>query len=430
MIVMPMRLKNKIKDLYNKGALHITVGTFVTKFVAFFGSIVVVRLLSKTDYGLMSYVENIYSYALIFAGLGLSNGILRFLVIVEDEQDKKSIFNYIIKRGGIINIFIALLMCILSVIIKFPESYSEAKFLIPVVALLLPFQDLLNEGLYTIRSFFKNKLYAYLAFASSVVLIGGRIVGAVINGVNGVLWSRVIINFLFAILIFLFARSWLFSKGPALSLPREKKREINIYSLQYMITNGFWAIFMLNDTFLLGLLLNDPVGLADYKVAYVLPGNISIFAAAIAIFVGPYFAKNEKNYEWVRRNYKKVCIVSAGIMGTAVILIAAFSRPLIELMFGEQYLNIIPLMRVLLLAAFFNSGLRFTTANLLASMGEVKYNMIISGIGIAIQTILDFMLIPHFGVMAVAVSNCFIYFFMAIALFFVFFKKYYHRRVD
>ena len=117
-------------------------------------------------------------------------------------------------------------------------------------------------------------------------------------------------------------------------------------------------------------------------------------------------------------------------MGTVVVLIAIFSRPLIELMYGEQYLNIIPLMRVLLLAAFFNSGLRFTTANLLASMGEIKYNMIISGVGIAIQTILDLMLIPHFGVMAVAVSNCFIYFFMAIGLFYVFFKKYYHRRAD
>lgn len=427
---MPMRLKNKIKDLYNKGAMHITVGTFVTKFVAFFGSIVVVRLLSKTDYGLMSYVENIYSYALIFAGLGLSNGILRFLIIMEDELDKKSIFSFIIKRGFVINIFIALFMCILSVTIKFPENYSDARFLIPIVALLLPFQDLLNEGLYTIRSFFKNKLYAYLAFASSAVLIGGRIVGAIINGVNGVLWSRVIINSLFAISILVFARSCLFSKEPALTLPREKKREINIYSLQYMITNGFWALFMLNDTFLLGLLLNDPVGLADYKVAYVLPGNISIFATAIGVFVGPYFAKNEKNFEWVRRNYKKVCILSACIVGTVVVLIAIFSRPLIELMYGEQYLNIIPLMRVLLLAAFFNSGLRFTTANLLASMGEIKYNMIISGVGIAIQTILDLMLIPHFGVMAVAVSNCFIYFFMAIGLFYVFFKKYYHRRAD
>lgn len=428
MIVKPMKLKNKIKDLYNKGALHITVGTVAIKFVAFFGSIVVVRLLSKTDYGLMSYVENIYSYALIFAGLGLSNGILRFLIITEDETEKKSIFNYIIKRGFSLNIIIALLMCIVSVIVQFPENYSEAKFLIPIVALLLPFQDLLNEGLYTLRSFFKNKLYAYLAFVSSTILIGGRIVGAVINGVNGVLWSRVIINSVFAILILAFVRLRLFSKEPALLLPREKKRELNIYSLQYMITNGFWALFMLNDTFLLGLLLNDPVVLADYKVAYVFPGNISIFATAIAVFVGPYFAKNEKNYDWVRRNYKRVYILSACIIGVVAALIAIFSEPLIKLMYGEQYLNIVPLMRVLLLAAFLNSGLRFTTANLLASMGEIKYNMIISGVGIAVQAILDLLLIPHFGVMAVAISNCFIYLFMAIGLSYVFFKKYYQKR--
>ena len=117
-----MIFENKIKKLYNKGALHITIGTFVTKFVAFFGSIVVVRLLSKSDYGMMSYVENIYSYALIFAGFGLSNGILRYLVISEEKEKKKSIFNYIIKRSMIINVAIGAILCILITILKISDN--------------------------------------------------------------------------------------------------------------------------------------------------------------------------------------------------------------------------------------------------------------------------------------------------------------------
>ncbi|GFI50554.1 hypothetical protein IMSAGC020_01763 [Lachnospiraceae bacterium] len=418
---------NKIKKLYNKGALHITIGTFVTKFVAFFGSIVVVRLLSKSDYGMMSYVENIYSYALIFAGFGLSNGILRYLVISEEKEKKKSIFNYIIKRSMIINVAIGAILCILSTILKIPDNYSAVRYLIPTIALLLPFQDLLNESLYTVRAFFRNKMYAYMAFISSLVLIMGRIIGAVVSGVKGVLWSRVLINSIFAIVLFVYISRVFFPRERVVPLQKEQKREINIYSFQYMITNGFWALFMLNDTFLLGILLNDPSRLADYKVAYVLPGNISIFATAVGVFVGPYFAKNEKNKDWVKKNFKKVYTLSAGIVGTVAVLIALSAKPLIQFMYGEQYLNVVGLMRILLVAAFFNSGLRFTTANILASMGEIKYNMIVSGVGIVVQVILDFLLIPHLGVMAVAISNCFVFFLMAVTLFSIFYKKYFSK---
>ena len=96
-------------------------------------------------------------------------------------------------------------------------------------------------------------------------------------------------------------------------------------------------------------------------------------------------------------------------------------------MYGEQYLNVVLLMRVLLLAAFINSGLRYTTANLLAAMGEIKYNMIISGVGIISQLLLDILLIPKMGAMAVAVSNCIVYFIMSVFLFVVFWNKYYRK---
>ncbi len=419
------RMMRNIKKMYSSGALHVTLGTFVTKFVAFFGSIVVVRLLSKTDYGLMSYAENIYSYAFIFAGLGLSNSILRYLVITGDPQEKKQYYQYIVKSSIVIDVIIAIIICLIAIFIKIPDNYAEARYLIPVVALLLPFQDLLNEGLFSIRSFFKNKLYAYLAFCSSSLLIVGRIIGAITGGVNGVLWSRVIINATFAIVLIVFVVHGLFPKSKVSPLPKEKRKVVNSYSVQYMITNGFWAIFMLNDTFLMGILLNDPSGLADYKVAYVLPGNISIFATAIGVYIGPYFTKNENNLEWIRRNYKKVFLLSLGLVAVVAGIIAILAVPLVKIMYGEQYLNTVGLMRVLLVAAVLNSGVRYTTANLLAAMGQVKYNMIISGVGIIMQVVLDIFLIPHMGVMAVAISNCLVFIVMSIFLIVVFYRKYY-----
>lgn len=419
------KLHNRAKKLWSTGAFHITLGTFLTKFVAFFGSIVVVRLLTKNEYGLLSYVENIYSYALIFAGFGLSNAILRFLVISEKPEGKKAYYNYITKHSIYRDIALLLGIITLSQIIKFPDKYTAASGLVPIVALLLPFQDLLQEALFTLRSLFKNKLYAYLAFISSSALIIGRIIGALNGGVSGVLWSRVIINAFFCVAIMMLIRKKMLPKETVITtLPKDHKREVNVYSFQYMVTNGFWALFMLNDTFLLGLLLNNPSELADYKVAYVLPGNISIFATAIGVFVTPYFIKNENNQEWIARNFKKIYSLTSLVIATVAGLIGIFAKPLILLMYGEQYINIVTLMRLLLVSSFINSGLRFTCANLLSAMGQVKYNMIVSGIGLIAQVVLDIVLIPRIGVIGVAVASCVTYSFMAASLFIVFRRKY------
>ncbi|WP_286138985.1 oligosaccharide flippase family protein [Faecalibaculum rodentium] len=416
-------IKQKISKLYSTGAFHITIGTFITKFVAFFGSVFVVRLLTKDDYGMLSYVENIYSYALIFAALGLSNALLRFLIIAKNEKERKSYFDYIIKNSVIRNVIIMLIMIIVSYLVRFPENYAKAKEWIPVVALLLPFQDLVNDDLFTLRAFFKNKLYAYASFIISTTLIVGRIVGAMLDGVGGVLWSRVIINFICGSLGYCYITKKLFIPEYKDKLNISEVKAVNMYSLQYMITNGFWALFMLNDTFLIGMLLNDPSALADYKVAYVLPGNISIFANAIGIFVAPYFTKNEKDTSWVRRNFRKVFISNALIVGGITLLVIILGEFLISFMYGEQYLNIVPLMQVLLVAAFINSGLRYSTANLLSSMGEVKYNMYVSAGGVILQIIADIIFIPQFGTYAVAIANCVIYLLMAIALYIIFNKR-------
>ena len=422
---MKIEIKKQIKKLYSTGALHITMGTFMTKFVAFFGSIVVVRLLTKEEYGLISYIENIYSYTLIFAGFGLSYAILRYLVLVDSEKGKKQYFNYITYQSIIRNVFLLIILCVISQMPIFPDNYKEIKIWLPVLAFLLPFQDLVNDDLFTFRAFFRNKLYAYASFLISSLLILGRILGAYIAGVGGVFGSQVIINFICGTIGYIFIKRKLLMREKVGKLSKKNAQEVTVYSLQYMITNGLWAIFMLNDTFLLGVLLNNPIQLAEYKVAYVFPGNLAIFATAIGVFIAPHFTKNENNREWIKSNYKKVFMVTAIIVGMVALFIGAFAEPIVMIVYGKQYSNIVNLMRVLLLSAFMNSGLRYTTANLLSAMGEVKYNMVVSFVGIIIQIILDILLIPLMGTMAVAISNCIVHFFMAFVLFTVFIKKYY-----
>lgn len=416
------KIKKSIKSLYDSGAFHITIGSFFTKFVAFFGSIFVVRLLSKEDYGILQYVENLYGYALVFAGLGLPFSILRY-VIIADSNKKRVYLDYAIEHSLIRDFIICSILLLLNFFFPYPNNFGAAKKYIPILAILLPFQNLITNASYSLRSIFKTKEYAYVSFITSLLLIVGRIIGARIRGLSGVVWSRLIINALLSIvLVALVYRIFPSSKGERLTY--KEKKDVNLYSLQYMASSGLWAIFMLNDTFFLSFFTNNPTLVAEYKVAYVLPGNLSLISTAIGIYVAPFFTKNENNIDWVKKKFKITIVTTGSIIGLLTIGMIIFAKPLIGFIYGESYLNIVPLMRILLLSAFLNSGFRYVTANLLAAMGKVKENLFVSIMGVILQLVLDVLLIPKYEAVGVAVASCIVFLVMSLALLIIFCKYY------
>ncbi|MPW26977.1 oligosaccharide flippase family protein [Alkalibaculum sp. M08DMB] len=417
-------IKNQFLKLWEKGAFHIFIGSFLSKFVAFFASIFLVRVLSKKSYGVLGYIENIYGYAYIFAGLGLAYSVLRYIVLADHKEEKFTYYKYALNKSSLLNFILIFIVGSISFLYPHPVEFKSAKWLLIIMLLALPFQYMIDINNFTYRAMFSNKRYAITTFITTTVLIASRYLGAVLYELNGVIASKVIINLLFGILLTILTYKLYFSKVTINEISLFKKKEINKYSFQYMVTNGVWAIFMLNDVFLLGRLGGDATLIADYKVAYVLPGNLSIFVAAIGIFVAPYFVRHESDYKWVKKNYFKVLGISSSIIAFLVVLLIIFAEPVITLLYGSQYVNVVPIMRLLLIAAFANCGLRFTTANLLAAMGQIKYNMIVSFTGVILQIIINIILIPYYGVIGVAYTSIFVYFMMALILFIVFAKKY------
>ena len=68
---MLVSIKEKLSSLINQGFFHILLGGTLTKIVAFFSSILIVRFVTKTDYAFLSYADNIYSYIYLITGFGL-----------------------------------------------------------------------------------------------------------------------------------------------------------------------------------------------------------------------------------------------------------------------------------------------------------------------------------------------------------------------
>lgn len=425
------KIKNIIKKewtiIYNKGAFHIFLGSFLTKFVAFFGSVFLVRVLSKTEFGTLGYVENLFSYVYIFAGMGLTYALFRYVVLAKGMDGKYSYYKYVIKKSTIYNIVLVICAIIINFIYPHPAEFSAARWLMPIILLSLPFHSLTDSNVATFRAMFSNRRYAAASFLLSAILITSKYLLAKIWGVQGAVLSNILIYAVFALIFGMMVLSSYFSEQTNHHnhlLSKNEKKIVDRYSIQYMITNSIWTIFMLNDILLLGLFTGDPTMVANYKIAYVLPANISIISSSIGIFVSPYFVKNENNYQWIRKSYKKIFLISTAIIGAVSLILFIAAKPVIVLLYGLQYVNVVPLMRILLIASFINCAARYTNANLLAAMGQIKYNLIISVIGVILQVIINVNIIPRFGAFGLAYTSIIVYSLMSIALIIVFFKKY------
>ena len=412
-------IKSFFYNLKSKGALPIFISTFLVKFATFFSSFFLIRILSKSDYGIFSYFENIYGYLYLIAGLGLSHSIFRFVVIADGPEKKRSFYYFSIKVGTIINLNVVLFACILFSKIKFAEPYSNYAYIILVLTLMVPFKYLVDCNLYLHRSMFKPKRYAFWSILASFAYIFSKIIGAFIFGLKGLVIFAIAVEVFLSIFTYINATTKYFrnSSKPVL-LTKQEKKESTSYAVQTMVTNGLWSILMLNDIFILGRFFTDPTVIANYKAAILIPQTFSLISNAIGLIVGPYFSKLEHDgkIDDVKKLWKRSVAISTFLLSVLFVLCFFLAKPLIWLACGEQYLEVAPLMKIFLISSIINNAFRYTTANALTAMGAVKYSIFSSIIGLCIQIGLNIVFIPIFGVYGVAYSNIISYSIMAIII--------------
>ncbi len=412
-----------LKKLNEKGAFHIFIGSFITKFAAFFGSVFIVRVLTKEEFGVLGYAENLFNYTYVLAGMGLANALLRYVILAGERAEKLAYYKYVVRFSTVFNVLLVVAAGALFVFYPHPTEFAAARYLVPLLLLSLPFRSLSDNQNSLQRAMFDNKGYAIWGSAISIAAVAVKFVLAWLFGLEGAVLSSLIVYAMFVALLAFYVRGRYFGNVSATALSRDDRKSVNQYSVQYMVTNGIWAIFMLNDVLLLGQMTGNANLVAEYKVAYVLPANLSLISASIGVFVTPYFVQHEKEPIWIRKAYKKVFACTAAAIGVVAAVIYIFAGPIISVLYGNQYTAAVPVMRVLLVAAFLNTGLRYTHANLLAAMGQVKPNMLVSLGGVLLQIIVSILVIPSFGAMGVAYTSVLVYALMAAALMAVFWQR-------
>lgn len=399
-----MKIKSQIKSLFRNGFFHILLGGTLSKVIAFFSSIIIVRFVEKTEYAYLAYSDNIYSYIYLITGLGLDSALLKYCV-AEDKEKNKSYLMFSLKLGILVEIIVVGIILIFIRI--FPVAFPEAK----IYMYLLGGYPFLYFGVMVVQAFMrarlKNREYAYMGILQTGIVLGVSMILVFRIGAFSVIAARYIAG---AVVLFWGIKSIMpeLKNVSTYQIANSEAKELLLFGISMLTANIFSMIMPINEGFLVNNLIRDTTISANYKVANLIPQQVSFVTSAIITYYFPYFARmNDKEMIW--KKSRKIGVFTFGLIGAVSLLGILITPILIRFVYGNQYSDIGFLTSLLWIMHSMNAGFRMLPMNILPALGYTKFNVFMSVAACMIHIVIDYFCIVHLGIHGVAVAGCTVY---------------------
>lgn len=399
------RLSKYIQDgrsLISTGFFHIVGSGTLVNIVGFLSNIILVNIVSKTEYGLFTYAANIYGMIMIASGLGASATMLQFASEkFHDKEKREAVYQYALKFGLSANCGFAAVVVLAGLI--YPFEIEGAQLLIYMYSILPVFQYLNEYQTVYMRSERNNKGYSYTNLLYSVVLMIASIVGALSLGAMGFVVAQYIATIFIVIFAIKRYEVPFFLKEKA-KMPKKERHAFIKYSFVIAVGNGFSQLKTLATAFLLGLLLPSAELLASYNVALRIPTALFFLPSAICVFLYPYFAEHINDGSWCLKYFRKAMGGIFALNLCISIVLFLIAEPLLMLVFGEQYGDTASAFRILVVNYLIAGTFNTLPGNLLGAQRKFAYNLGVNiGTGI-LSMMASCVLIPILGANGAALS--------------------------
>lgn len=388
-------MRKQLRSLLDTGFFHIFGAGTINKVIAALLSIVVVRILSKEDFGIYSYVYNLVSFFVLFNGLGVTSALLQLGCEAKTDGDVDGVLRYSFRIGMLFDTLLAVLMFAASF---FPLSFSESPLLLKLYALYPMVILIFDVRLILFRVKLENKRYALFTNIQTVLLALFSIVGAYWWQVVGLIIGQYLAYVISG------ALAWLPNMAPRMAA-RERRIVPNLdkgafwkLSITSSINNGLGSALSLVGVFLVGLLTGNEYAVAEYKVATTIPFALLFIPGAVVTYIYPYFVRRRNDPQWSLSKYLQ--LVTVGLFGygglTAVCCI--FGGHLITLVFGAQYESATQAFQIMMLGFLATSALRQPTGNLLVTQRKLWFNTFTGVFSLLLCCALCVFLVPSIGI--------------------------------
>ena len=349
------------------------------------------------------------SWFRIFSGLGIKEGLLRYISLFREKKDEGKI-HPLFKRSFFILISTSVLAGMLlffssNFIATKIFSNSDLIIFLKIFSITIPFTVLGGTLLSVIKAFEKIGWFSFISnilgnFVQLIILIF-----LIFLGINS---ASVPVSYLIGTFS-IFLASFFISKTTLLRISRLNKkrsiinegnifREMFSYSWPFIFYGVIISIFFWTDSFMIGIFKTvEYVGFynAAVPIAELLFLPFSLFVQLFFPLVTKEFSKG--NMETVKQLSQQVGKWIFMLVMPIFVLFIIFPGVFINIFFGEQYLVAENALRFLSIGVLF-STLFGVSRELLSMKGKSKLILIDMVLAAVINILLNLILIPLYGI--------------------------------
>ena len=388
-------LSEFLRNFFQNKGQHVFLSLLIAKICAFLGSLFIIRILPESDFGTMSIVASVFAIFTPFSGFGSHQSLLRFGSLNDDVSEKRSLANFLMLKGLGYQILLSVLFLLVSIF--YVSRYDYIFYIFIFFAIRLIGFYFFNYIQSELRIFGNNREFASV---NNVVNISGVLLLLILSYFFGLKGYLIAIAFTPFISLLWFKKENL---KPITENFSFNKKEIWNYGFHASGTALLSDALFSADVLLLSFLMNE-TAVANYKVAILIPANITFLALTFMQSDFPMLAKNyqNRNFLWnYIKNYYKIFIpISALIFLIGVI----FKSEILHLFFSAKYSDNSMVFMILLGGFCLNMLFRNLYGNLLSAVGKMKINTLISALTLILIFGFSFLFVPKFGIDGMGIS--------------------------
>ncbi len=399
-----------------RGSTLLLVGQLLAKGVNFGVQVLIVRYLSKTDYGAMAYALSIVALGTSIAVFGLDRAVTRFVPIYHEKRDYDKLFGTIIMVVGVVlalGMVLPLLFYVFQGLVaqqfsRDPKSLALLLvliFLIPVSAF-----DNLLIGMFAVfaspRSIFFRRHMLAPGLRLVVVLLLVLLRSDVYFLASGYLAASVVGITVYSTMLFRILRQQgLFQhfNPRTLKLPW---REVFSFTVPLLTSDVLYLVMNTMDAVVLehsrsaadvaALRAVDPTAVLNSLV-------MTSFTMLFTPLAARMFARNDR--EGINNLYWQTAIWIAVFTFPIFVVTFSLAQPITVLLYGSRYAQSGIILALLSLGYYFDAALGFNGLTLKV-YGKLRYSVVINILAGLFNLGAILVLIPRYGAVGAAIGTC------------------------
>lgn len=406
----------KMAKLSARGGLNLFLGVSISSVVSAVGVILLMRLLTRSEYGLATIALISPALISLFRDWGVNSAVIKYVAQYRSDNDTSKM-RKVMASGLLFELVLGILLSIISfslasfLMTNVFHRPPDRKILIEIASITIIAGALVtvSQSIFTgfermefnslimiCQSSFKSFLAILLVVLgySSLGVVLGQTVALVFTGIIGI-----------AIFYLVFFRKNHATETNGLELSGTIKTMFK-YGLPLSVSTILSGFLLQFYNFMMAIYCSDSA-IGDFQAALNFTVLITFFTTPITTVLFPAFSKlkPEKEMETLRIVFQSSVKYAAMLTIPVTVMIMALSKPLVFAIVGTEWRDA-PFFLSLYSVSFLYSGLgKLSLGNFLNGQGETKVTMKLALISLGLGLPLSLLLIPLFGITGLIVTT-------------------------